>query len=184
MDVNLCHFDTLFNKNVTHILEKIFLTLDYWSFKKCLKVNNEWKVLLKSERFMTEAKSVFKKDISEETLVVWKKLFNAAKRASDHEIRRILQSEMVNPILLLPVAVERGYTEVVKLLLRFGADPNQSDPEDGKTPLYWAVMNRDREIARLLIENGAESPMDEHFLKWIQEGRPRDWLLLSLPRPD
>ena len=31
-----CAFNKLFNKSVPHILEKIFLSLDYASFKTCL----------------------------------------------------------------------------------------------------------------------------------------------------
>ena len=32
-------FDVLLNKNVPHVLEKIFLSLDYASFKSCLQVS-------------------------------------------------------------------------------------------------------------------------------------------------
>ena len=46
-----CSFDILFAKNVPHILEKIFLSLDYESFKNCVKVNDAWKNLLTSEAF-------------------------------------------------------------------------------------------------------------------------------------
>ena len=64
MDAYVCNFDILFSQNVPHIPEKIFLSMDYQSFKNCLKVNNEWRGLLTSERFMSKAKSTFKSDIS------------------------------------------------------------------------------------------------------------------------
>ena len=44
-----CSFDTLFTKNVPHIMEKIFLSLDPASFKACLDVSKSWnEVLTKS----------------------------------------------------------------------------------------------------------------------------------------
>ena len=59
-------FDTLMTKNVPHILEKIFLSLDYESFKACGKVNNKWKGLLTSESFKTRAELEFKDEIEKE----------------------------------------------------------------------------------------------------------------------
>ena len=54
-------------------------------------------------------------------------------------------------------AAARGHTEIVKLLLERGADPNL--PEEGIAPhghaLYSAVYNRHYEIAKLLLERGA-----------------------------
>ena len=56
-------FDTLFAKNVPHILEKIFLSLDYESFKACQRVNNSWNVLLTSASFIKKARTLFQKGI-------------------------------------------------------------------------------------------------------------------------
>lgn len=54
-------------------------------------------------------------------------------------------------------AAARGQSEIVKLLLAHGADPNL--PEEGIAPkghaLYSAVYNRHYEIAKLLLEHGA-----------------------------
>ena len=52
-------FDVLLTKNVPHILEKIFLCLDYKSFKSCKKVSTSWKALLMSETFQMKEKSVY-----------------------------------------------------------------------------------------------------------------------------
>ena len=52
-------FDALLTKNVPHIVEKIFLSLDYKSFKTCRKVSMTWKQLLTSESFQMKEKSVF-----------------------------------------------------------------------------------------------------------------------------
>ena len=46
--VGSCAFDKLFPKSVPHVLEKIFLSHDYTSFKNCLDVNNTWNMLLTS----------------------------------------------------------------------------------------------------------------------------------------
>lgn len=54
-------------------------------------------------------------------------------------------------------AAARGHIEIVKLLLKYGADPNL--PEEGIAPhghaLYSAVYNGHYEIAKLLLEHGA-----------------------------
>ena len=57
------NLNALFSKNVPHILEKIFFSLDYESYKICLEVNSEWKELLTSERYITKGKTVFKEEI-------------------------------------------------------------------------------------------------------------------------
>ena len=56
-------FNPLFFENFPHILEKIFFSGDYASYKICLEVNSEWKELLTSERYITKGKTVFKEEI-------------------------------------------------------------------------------------------------------------------------
>ena len=48
---NVCHFDKLWNKNVPHLFEKIFLTLDYNSFRNSRGVNRAWRSLLSSQLY-------------------------------------------------------------------------------------------------------------------------------------
>ena len=57
-----CAFDKLLQKNVPHILQKIFLHLDLESFKSCLKVSNEWNKLLVEESFQRKAECVLLPD--------------------------------------------------------------------------------------------------------------------------
>ena len=53
------HFDLLFNRNVPHILEKIFLNLeDYDSFKACQDVCIAWRALFSSEAFKKRAREL------------------------------------------------------------------------------------------------------------------------------
>ena len=63
MSRSTCSFDTLFSKCVPHILETIFFSVDYRTYKACLEVNSTWKKLLTSERYIAKGKSVFYKEI-------------------------------------------------------------------------------------------------------------------------
>ena len=68
-----CEFDRLFTKRVLHIHEKIFFSLDYESFKKCLEVSKSWNALLLSESFLRRGKSVFCEDIQKELRIAAKR---------------------------------------------------------------------------------------------------------------
>ena len=49
----------MLKRNVPHIWEKIFLSLDYASFQNCLRVSHEWNNVLESESFSAKVKSTF-----------------------------------------------------------------------------------------------------------------------------
>ena len=152
-----CAFDTLFTKKVPHILEMIFLSLDYYSFNECLEVNKAWNGLLGSESYKVKAKLLFHKEIEEEN----KELFKATVFGEIGKIRRILSNGMVDVNSLnrsyhstaLIQAVIRSYKEVVQLLLHAGADPNMAD-KHGKTPLHLA--GREIEVVKALLDAGAD----------------------------
>ena len=69
-----CAFNILLKRNVPHILEQIFLSLDYESFKKCLEVNKYWKEFLRSVLFQKKTKFVYEKGIrnDEKKLIHWR----------------------------------------------------------------------------------------------------------------
>ena len=69
--MELSILEKLFSKNVPHILEKIFLFLDYKSYKVCLDVSVVWRNLLMSKTFQMKAKSVFHKEILLDELNLW-----------------------------------------------------------------------------------------------------------------
>ena len=150
-----CEFEKLLAKRVPHIHEKIFFSLDYKSFMKCVEVSKSWKDWLKSESFLRRGKSVFCKDIQNELLL-------SAKRGNVDMIRRVLSTFMVdinfttvNNISPLLVAAYKGHEDVVQLLLDRGAKPNLAD-HMGHTPLHWAASHGHKGVVQLLLERGAE----------------------------
>ena len=47
--------------------------------------------------------------------------------------------------------------QIARILLAAGADPNAREPEKGsETPLHWAASNDDADVARVLIDGGAD----------------------------
>ena len=65
----------------------------------------------------------------------------------------------------LTSAVIRGNEEVVKMLLeQEGVNPEQADPEYGRTPLSWAAEKGHEGVVKLLLERGDVNPnqADQH----------------------
>ena len=151
-----CAFDALFKKSVPHILEKIFFTLDYESFKICKEVSNLWNELLTSESFKQMGKSVFQENIEEE-------LHQASMDGNLKQLRSILSSGMVDINRIggrydaapLHYSSWRGHKDVVQLLLDAGAEPNKEDKK-GFTPLYPAAVVGHKDVVLLLLDRGAD----------------------------
>ena len=158
-----CNFDFLFYRNFPHILEMIFLSLDYESYKNCAEVSNEWKALLSSERYKSKGKTLFKQDIlkDEETLI------SAASMGNTHCVRRLLATGMVD--VNAAKWGEPVHREVAKLLIESGADLNVPD-RNGRTPLHWCIKLGNEEVSNLLVEAGAELNLaDRHGVTPLHE---------------
>ena len=80
-------FEKLLAKNVPHILEGIFFSLDYPSFRMCLWVSKTWYELLTTDRFQKKARSTFHEGLLEDE----KKLRDTAKKGDASEIRVVIQ---------------------------------------------------------------------------------------------
>ena len=127
-------FDLLFKKSVPHILEKIFLDLDYDSFKSCLLVNKTWRNLLTSEPFKNLAKFKFEQ---------W--LLKAAMAGQADAVHHLLQlgaqpdrfKGKSSGRTALHWAAILNQIDIVKLLLDAGADPNRRDNYK-RSPLYYS----------------------------------------------
>ena len=97
-------FEVLLAKNVPHILEKIFFSLDYESFKNCFEVSKGWKTILTFEQYLRMAKSVFPENIHDDE----RKLVCAAERGDAKEVRRLILTPLVDVNHLL-ISHNRGH---------------------------------------------------------------------------
>ena len=155
-------FDILLTKNVPHIVEKIFFSLDYESYKTCLGVSQTWNELLMSEIYRKIRKLVFQDEISEDQ----EKLWNASGKGNVTEVRRLLSSKMLDvnsrhgPELSTPLhrAAKRGNKVVVQFLLEEGADPDMS------APLHLAALYGHKNVIKLLLDKGGDPNSRANYL--------------------
>ena len=149
-------FGILFAKNVPHILEKIFFSLDYEHYKTCLKVSSTWRDLLTSEFYVEKATSVFSGVIFPE-----EKLWQAAKEGNVWEVQILsafVNVNIVNTVGRTPLhyAAWQGNIDVLKLLLERGAHPDLVD-DQGWTQLHYAIrrLHCNEDVVQHLLDRGA-----------------------------
>ncbi|MEC5030653.1 MAG: ankyrin repeat domain-containing protein [Oscillatoria sp. PMC 1051.18] len=63
----------------------------------------------------------------------------------------------------LIIAVESKETQIVKLLLEAGANPNLSEKDTGGTPLIYAAITGSLEIINLLLKFGADRNIRDNY---------------------
>ena len=142
--MDVCEFDKLFAKSVPHVVEKIFLCLDFRSFQNCLEVSTSWKDILSSNSFLKKGKSVFSTNEMYHILV--QAAVEYIQKGNADEVRRIFSSGMVDENFVIKrnakyelehnvetplfralyLAADRGLKDVVRLLLDGGADPDRN----------------------------------------------------------
>ena len=149
----------LFIRDIPHVLEKIFLNLDYESYKECLQVNSSWYDLLTSSSYIKKIKSKFSKEIRKDDNKLWR----AARDGNVSEVRKLAPFANVNYDNILwgadtPLiqAAKMGHKMI---LLNKGADPNQGNMM-GITPLHRAAQlhlkSRRMEVVKVLLDAGAD----------------------------
>ena len=157
-----CAFDALFAMNVPHVIEMIFLSLDYASLKECCNVSTTCKKHLKSESFRKRAQSVFEREIVCEEEKFW----TAVKSGRAIDVKRVLSGGMMNVnnvkpprgrlscVTPLTEAAWKGHTNVFKVLLDEGADVDKAE-NYRRTPLIVAATMGNEIMVRHLLEKGA-----------------------------
>ena len=154
--VPACAFDTLFEQDVPHIQEKIFFSLDFESFKMCVKVCSTWHRLLTSKSFLVRAKSHFK-EIERDEQSLW----IVAKCGDKKGMENLLSTGLLDVNYMLqgstPLhqAARKGHGSVVQILLYNGADIEREN-DMGKTPLLIAVSSRQINVICRLLDKGAD----------------------------
>ena len=175
-------FDKLFSMSVPHILEKIFFSLDYESYKNCLEVSNNWNELLKSISYQEKGKSVFRDELNQDQGKLWsilmaktiaegnclltRKYLVTTRNAS--KFKKILSSGMLDvnstggpyhgtiyAATPLVQAAINGDKVLVEILLQNGAEPNQSCG-DGRTPLHVAAARDHKDVIEILLDQGGD----------------------------
>lgn len=74
----------------------------------------------------------------------------------------------------LALAAQHGHTEIVRMLLDAGEDPNRYNPEGNhthSTPLHQAAGSGHESVVRLLVERGARLDIEDTIFK----GTPLGW---------
>ena len=146
-------FETLFNKNVPHVLENIFFSLDFHSFLECRKVCKKWAELFTSESYRSRSKKLRNVE----------RLCYHSMNGNVEEVMRLI-SIGVDPNCqrlngrggtALHYAASNGKGRVVKLLLDKGANPNTVN-DVGATPLNEAARMIYTGVSRKLLEAGAD----------------------------
>ena len=149
-----CEFDKLFARNVPHILEAIFLSLDCKSFRSCLMVNKTWNEFLMSDSFIKKAESTFDE---------W--LLEASFEGHPGDVKLMLNMG-INPdkpyvdeyggwnAMVFAAAV--GHKDVVKVLLDKGSNPNWIDENSSHSALARASKEGHEDVVKLLLDGGAD----------------------------
>ena len=148
-----CAFDKLFEENVSHILEKIFLTLDYDSLMACRKVSKNWNQELSSDRYEEKLKVML--IVKRENEAKLRKLITEGNL---QKVSRVLKNGVSpNFGIETPLHLAASYARVgvVRVLLDAGAKPDVADLH-GRTPLHIASNKGQPDVVTVLIKGGAD----------------------------
>ena len=170
-------FDILLSKNVPHIWEKIFFSLDQQSFKVCFGVNRSWNQLLSSKSFKDKIDIMLVQKTDNE-----KRLWKLSSEDNVEEVKKLLSNDegiqgwfdvncasewsnwanVKRTTTLLHMAAYYRRHSLTQVLLDAGACHSAQD-KNGRTPLHWAIISEHLEVVYLLISRGANPHKADHF---------------------
>ena len=159
MDIShpdICEFDRLFNRNIPHVLEKIFFSLDLSSFKSCRNVSSSW-----NELFMTES---YKEKSSQLTLEMkhhQMKLLEAIEKSTEHSEECTQEVQ-----ILLSLGVNLDGDDNASPLCEHGT-PLKPNPQilmglamnpfcEHTIPLCLAAKMGKTDVVEMLLNHGAD----------------------------
>ena len=108
----------------------------------------------------------------------WTAIFDAASKPNSKVLELLIQNgakvNQRNDQTVTPIhyAANGNSTNNVKILLHYGANPNAEIKPFHETPLLLAVWNRNVEMVKLLLENGADPTLFEYNGKIEQSQSP------------
>ena len=105
-------------------------------------------------------KTGFREAVQENNMAVVSELLGDAPELVNLDLRPSASQDHFTQGFALTIAADHGHVNMVKLLLKNGADPNaagidQVDPPEFGLPICLAVENKDYEMANLLLDHGA-----------------------------
>ena len=151
-------FDTLFARNLPHILEKIFSSLDYKSFKTSMQVNKTWWRLLSTTTYKKIWEEILNEKRGNEEKLLW-----ASMHGDINEVMKLINDgnlevdcePLVGHNTPLIEATRKSHKGVVKLLIDAGANVNKYP-----YPLLVATQSTHHpDIVHELLDAGAEVNM-------------------------
>lgn len=98
----------------------------------------------------------------------------AALGETEEFLKQLPSSDSDQRHLALALATQYGHTEIVRVLLDAGEDPNRYNPpaaHSHSTPLHQAALAGHLSVVKLLVERGAR--LDIKDIIW--QGTPADW---------
>ena len=152
-------------RDVPHILEKIFFSMDYTSLKTCLNVSKTWRKLLLTTPYEKRLEELWEELLIEKP-VNEKKLYDASEEGDTEVVMKLCNNPVldVNVVIAwmdglvqstpLIIAARGGHEEVIRLLLKAGAVVNKM--VNYGSPLHMATSFGHIDVVRLLLESGAD----------------------------
>ena len=154
------------NRDVPHILEKIFFSMDYTSLKTCMNVSKTWRKLLLTTPYHNRLKELWKELLIEKP-VNEKKLYDASKEGDTEVVMKLCNNPVVDVNVEITLrwnghystplieAARGGHEEVIRVLLKAGAVVNKT-AKQGISPLHLAAKFGHIDVVKLLLESGTD----------------------------